>query len=26
VCVPGRPKCWECPVRDLCAYKNKTVR
>jgi len=20
VCVPGRPRCVECPVRDLCLY------
>lgn len=24
VCVPGKPKCWQCPVREFCEYKNKT--
>jgi endonuclease-3 len=26
VCVPGRPKCYDCPVRNWCAYPNKTSR
>ncbi len=26
ICVPGRPKCWECPLRDLCAFTYKTVK
>ncbi|MDD5585958.1 MAG: endonuclease III [Alphaproteobacteria bacterium] len=25
VCVARKPKCPECIVRDLCAYKDKTV-
>jgi endonuclease-3 len=24
VCVARKPKCPECPIRDLCAYKHKT--
>lgn len=23
-CVPGVPKCWQCPVRALCAFPRKT--
>lgn len=23
-CVPGAPKCYECPVREFCAFKKKT--
>ncbi|HTK04183.1 MAG TPA: endonuclease III [Candidatus Eisenbacteria bacterium] len=23
VCVPGRPKCWKCPVATWCAYPDK---
>jgi endonuclease III len=26
ICVPGRPKCWECPVREWCQYKQKTPK
>ncbi|TAM95583.1 MAG: endonuclease III, partial [Rhodanobacteraceae bacterium] len=25
VCTARRPKCPECPIRDLCAWKYKTV-
>jgi endonuclease-3 len=25
VCTARKPKCPECPIRDLCAYKHKTV-
>lgn len=25
ICLPGRPRCWECPVRDLCPYEPKTL-
>ena len=25
VCIARKPKCPECPIRDLCAYKFKTV-
>ncbi len=24
ICVPGRPRCWKCPVARLCAYPKKT--
>ena len=24
VCTARKPKCPECPIRDLCAYKHKT--
>jgi len=24
ICKARRPECWRCPVRDLCAYKEKT--
>lgn len=24
VCLARKPKCPECPIRDLCAYKHKT--
>lgn len=26
VCKPMTPECWRCPVRDMCAYKKKTIR
>lgn len=25
ICLPGKPKCWKCPVRELCPYKHKTA-
>ncbi len=25
-CLPGRPRCYECPVADLCSYPHKTKR
>lgn len=24
ICLPGRPRCWQCPVQHLCPYKPKT--
>ncbi|HEX7130212.1 MAG TPA: endonuclease III [Rhodanobacteraceae bacterium] len=24
ICVARKPKCPQCPIRDLCAYKSKT--
>jgi endonuclease-3 len=24
VCSARRPRCWECPLRDLCPYPDKT--
>lgn len=26
VCLPGRPRCWKCPVARECAYPKKTPR
>lgn len=25
VCIPGKPRCWACPIKDRCAYKNKNL-
>ena len=25
VCLPGKPRCWACPVRKECAFKNKNL-
>jgi endonuclease-3 len=25
ICVARKPKCYECPVVDLCAFKNKNL-
>ena len=25
ICVARKPKCPECPIRDLCEYKHKTL-
>ncbi|MBI1907882.1 endonuclease III [Candidatus Uhrbacteria bacterium] len=25
ICVPGRPRCWMCPVRDLCRFPGKVL-
>lgn len=25
ICVPGTPRCWACPVADLCAYTQKNL-
>ena len=24
ICLPGKPKCWQCPVRAQCPYEPKT--
>jgi endonuclease-3 len=24
ICLPGKPRCWQCPVRHLCPYEDKT--
>ncbi|HMR02737.1 MAG TPA: endonuclease III, partial [Candidatus Competibacter phosphatis] len=24
VCTARKPRCWACPIRDLCAYPNKS--
>ncbi len=26
VCLPGRPRCWMCPVRDFCRFKDKNLK
>jgi endonuclease-3 len=26
VCDAKKPRCWECPLRDRCAYEPKTVQ
>jgi endonuclease-3 len=25
VCIARKPRCPECPIRDLCEYREKTV-
>lgn len=25
VCIPGRPRCWKCPVFRLCRFPRKTL-
>lgn len=25
VCLPGRPRCWRCPVARLCAFPRKNL-
>ncbi|MBP7134396.1 endonuclease III [Patescibacteria group bacterium] len=25
ICLPGKPRCWQCPLRDLCPYQPKTL-
>lgn len=25
ICVPGKPRCWACPVQDLCAFSSKNL-
>ncbi len=24
ICIPGRPRCWKCPVARRCSYPKKT--
>jgi len=26
VCIPGRPRCWKCPVLRFCAYPHKNLK
>jgi len=26
VCVPGRPRCWKCPVARSCAFPDKNLK
>lgn len=23
VCIPGKPRCWMCPIKDYCSYSQK---
>lgn len=25
VCIPGKPRCWMCPIKDRCAYAKKNL-
>lgn len=25
LCIPGKPRCWDCPVRAQCAYPKKNL-
>ena len=25
ICIPGKPRCWMCPVADLCGYAQKNL-
>jgi endonuclease-3 len=25
ICIPGRPLCWACPLRDVCAFQKKNL-
>jgi endonuclease-3 len=25
LCIPGKPRCWGCPVREYCAFQNKQL-
>ncbi len=25
ICLPGKPRCWDCPVKDLCAFNKKNL-
>ena len=26
ICLPRGPHCWECPVKNLCEYKEKNLK
>ena len=26
ICIPGRPKCWKCPVARWCGFPTKTPK
>ena len=26
VCIPGKPRCWMCPVKDACPFKGKVLK
>lgn len=25
ICIPGKPRCWACPIVKFCAYKQKNL-
>ncbi len=25
ICIPGKPRCWACPIKDLCAFQKKNL-
>lgn len=25
ICVPGKPRCWACPVQEFCTYRQKNM-
>ncbi len=25
VCIPGKPRCWMCPIKDHCAFAKKNL-
>ncbi|MBI2475467.1 endonuclease III [Candidatus Uhrbacteria bacterium] len=25
ICIPGKPRCWACPIQKYCKYKNKNL-
>ena len=25
ICVPGKPRCWACPIAEYCDFKNKNL-
>jgi len=25
ICIPGKPRCWACPIQKYCEYKNKNL-
>lgn len=26
ICIPGEPRCWGCPVVDVCAFAHKNMK
>ena len=25
ICLPGKPRCWACPLKDVCPYPRKSL-
>lgn len=25
ICLPGKPRCWMCPIRENCSFQNKQL-